>query len=402
MHWGDNWRPIFPTPATSPFLENFRLLERLSSPAPALVSLSLTQSPRPYISPQSIIPNSLFNGTAPKLMHLELFDYSIGQKSPLLKGLQTLTILTPSAQATPTLEDWLAALSEMSQLKTLILDNAIPTNSVDNPHISEPQRTVTLPTLTHFNIAASARDCALALEHLVLPALVSLRVAPKSQSRDGGDIRLITPYIARNAHGPQDTAPLQTILFSGDARKTEIFTWIVPDADVEVRNSFTLTKAAVSARLVLSVTFDSGCRDGMEPVVLDAILSHLPWNAISTPSVLDDARVSKELWYSLALRLTKLNRVLLVSDAVSAFGEMLKMDTQPDGLPRLPQLTQLILSKVTLTAPEVLSPLGGMLVKRKERDAPLEALDLRTCIVEQWLIRVFSKWVRNIQVPRDL
>jgi len=38
----------------------------------------------------------------------------------------------------------------------------------------------------------------------------------------------------------------------------------------------------------------------METVVLDAMLSHLPLNAISTLSVLDDARLSKDLAQSRA------------------------------------------------------------------------------------------------------
>ena len=48
------------------------VLERLISPAPALVSLSLSRSHYLRVSSQLeyIIPNSLFNGTAPKLTNL--------------------------------------------------------------------------------------------------------------------------------------------------------------------------------------------------------------------------------------------------------------------------------------------------------------------------------------------
>ena len=135
------------------------VLGRLKSPTPALVSLSLTRSRRPYISSQCIIPDSLFNGTAPKLTRLELLGCSIGWKSPLLKGLRNLKMKPPPAEETPELEDWLDALNEMSQLKTLILDNATPDKTFDDPHIPEPQRTVTLPSLTHFDITAPAMDC---------------------------------------------------------------------------------------------------------------------------------------------------------------------------------------------------------------------------------------------------
>ena len=49
------------------------VLERLVSPAPALVSLSLRKRSDPYTLPQRNIPGSLFSGTAPMLTRLELF-----------------------------------------------------------------------------------------------------------------------------------------------------------------------------------------------------------------------------------------------------------------------------------------------------------------------------------------
>ena len=256
------------------------MLKRFVSPAPALVSLPLKKPSHPYISSQFIVPDSLLNGTTPKLAHLDLHGCSIGWKSPLLKGLQTLKTCTLNAQETPTLNDWSAGLKEMSQLKMLTVHDATPTISVDNPHNPGPQRPVTLSSLTHFNIIASARDCSLALAHLVFPALISLHVDAHSESGDGEDVRLLIPYVTRNAHGPQDTAPLQTILLNGDEMHAEIVAWAVPDADLGVRNSVTLEKAAVSARLDFSVMSYRGWRDGMEAEIFGAMLSPFPLNAI--------------------------------------------------------------------------------------------------------------------------
>ena len=374
-------------------------LEPLVSPAPALVSLSLTKISDPIWS-QCTIPDSLFNGTAPKLTRLELFNCSIGWKSPLLKGLQILEIQAPSEQLRPTLEDWLAALNEMSQLKTLLLDNATPAVSVDNPLISGPQCTVTLPSLTHFHITTSAKGCALALAHLVLPALISLHVRPDSQSWEGDDVQLLVPYVARNAHGPQDTAPFQTIAFSGEATYAEIVAWTVPDADVDVCDVDTMFKAKASARLVLSVVPDSEWRNGTDTVIFDAVLSHLPLNAISTLSALNHTRLSKEVWLSHASRLTMLKRAFLVPTAVRAFRKMLEEDVPPNGLPRLPQLTKLVLSKVALTAPRTYH-LRDMLVKRREHGAPLDVLDLRTCIGTERAIQLLSETVGNVQGPAE-
>jgi hypothetical protein len=375
------------------------MLERLVSPAPALESLSLGSPYDSYFSSPCTIPDSLFNGTAPKLTRLDLHGCSIGWKSPLLKGLQTLKIQTPYTEEMPILENWLIVLNELSQLKILTLDYATPTGSFDNPHISEPQCTATLLSLTHFNISAPARGCALALAHLILPALISLHVTAESQFQDGDDVRSLIPYVARHAHGPQDTAPLQAILLNGEEMHAEIVAWTVPDADLEVCGLATLTRAAVSARLDLTVTFSRhACRGGMETVIFDAMLTHLPLNAISTLSAQNYTRLSKEVWLSHAQRFTKLNRVLLVTTAVRAFREMLKEDAPPNGLPRLPQLTKFILHKFSLTTDNTYR-LRHMLIKRKENGVPLEALDVRTCDGSERALQLLSETVGNVKRP---
>jgi hypothetical protein len=332
------------------------------------------------------------------LTRLKLLGYCIESKSPLLKGLQTIKIVMPSTQATPTLGHWLASLNEMSQLKTLMLANATPATFIDNSHISEPQRTVTLPSLTHFDITTSAKGYALALAHLVLPALIFLQITSESQSRDGDDVRLLIPYVARNAHGPQDAAPLQTILLDGGSTHAQIVAWTVPDADVDVCDSGTLFEASASARLVWCVTSDGGWRDRTDTIIFDAMLSTLPLNAISTLSAQNKARLTKEVWLSHAPRLTMLQRVLLAHTAVRAFRKMLVEDVPPDGLPRLPQLTKLILFKVPLTVLRTYR-LCDMLVQRKEHGVPLEALDLRMCISTERAIELLSETVGSVQRP---
>jgi hypothetical protein len=171
-------------------------LEQLVFPAPALVSLNLMNSSYPLILSPSVIPDSFFNGSAPKLTQFELHDCSIRWKLPLLKGLQTLKIRMLSAHAMPTLKDWLTALNEMSQLTMLHLANTTPAISIDSPLISDPQRAVTLPSLTHLDIYASANDCVLTLTHLMLPALILLCMTSLSHSQDGNDVQLLISHVA--------------------------------------------------------------------------------------------------------------------------------------------------------------------------------------------------------------
>jgi hypothetical protein len=145
----------------------------LSSPAPTLESLTLSTYPGdPRPAP---IPDNL-NCTSPNLTSLQLTDYHISWKSPLIRGLRNLQIrLGYSLEARPELEDWLDALNEMPQLKLLSLQSATPVAPQGDPRIS---RTITLPSLTHFHINEyHARDCAFALAHLVLPTLTRLSIS---------------------------------------------------------------------------------------------------------------------------------------------------------------------------------------------------------------------------------
>jgi len=374
------------------------VLEQLVSPAPSLESLTLLD-----INPPSFIPNTLFNGNFPKLTSLKLKCCDISWKSPLLKGLRTLQILRPSTGSRPTLEDWLDALNEMPQLETLHLYSSSPVVPVDEPFIPKPRRTVTLPYLTRFKITSSAKSCALALAHLVLPALTSLHVSAESQDKKADDIRLVIPYVTRNAHGPQDMAPLQSILFNGTTRRAEIIAWTVPDADVEVHDPITLLDAAVSARVVFSATSDvsESWRHDADTEVFGAMLTHLPLNAISTLSVHDSIRLSEEFWLHHAPRLDTLKQARLATTAFRAFRKMLELDVPPSLPLRLPQLTKLALVGFPLTALKTYH-LRDMLVKRAEQGAPLEVLNLRTCVATERAIQLLAEIVDNVQGPAEM
>ncbi|KAF8471442.1 hypothetical protein DFH94DRAFT_674461, partial [Russula ochroleuca] len=155
-------------------------LNQLMSSAPTLEFLSLSHKPPRFSLSSSDDHFNFFDCIAPRLTSLELKNCDISWKSPPLKGLRTLKMHTLSREMRPRLEDWLGALDEMPQLETLILHSATPRAPPDAPLISQPSRAVTLPSLTGFHISASARGCALALAHLVLPALSWLHVDAKS------------------------------------------------------------------------------------------------------------------------------------------------------------------------------------------------------------------------------
>ena len=196
---------------------------QLVSSAPTLESLSLWSD-----IVQSAIPVNLFNCDTPSLTSLKLNRCDISWKAPLLKGLRNLKIIMPSAEARPELEDWLDALNDMPQLETLSLESASPQAA---SLISGPSRIVTLPFLTRFYISSSANDCALALVHLELPALTGLHVEAESFKSEGEDVRLLIPYVARNAYTLQSTNPLRGYLISGRGKEpVDIVARTKPDA----------------------------------------------------------------------------------------------------------------------------------------------------------------------------
>ena len=371
------------------------LPERLVSPAPALELLSL--SSLDFAPSAPVIPDALLSA-APNLTSLELDGYGISWKIPL-KGLRTLKMKKASKGFT--LNDWLDALNEMPQLGTLVLHNASPEVSHDSLLTSGPRRTVTHPSLTQFNISASARDCALALVHLVLPALTSLQVTADSHCEDGEDVRLLIPYVVRNANGPQDTTPLQSMLLWGESSHAEILAWVVPDADLEVPGLPTPLSTAVSPcpRLVFSASGNGRWRNGTNTMVFDTILVQLPMNAISTLTVKSNyTRWTEEFWLRHAPKLAMLKRARLTPTAVKAFKTMLVGDASPNGPRWLPQLRKLILVGVSLTAVRTYH-LRDMLVKRREHGAALEALDLRMCIAAEYAIRLLAATVGSVQGP---
>ena len=344
------------------------ILERLASSAPTLESIFLLH--KSNSSSKVVIPVNLFNCTTPSLSSLELENCDISWKSPLLKGLQTLKILRPSKEARPKLEDWLSTLDEMPQLETLVLNSATPLASL----ASLTSRIVTLPSLNKLYLAASAKDCFLALTHLVLPALTCLHVNVISQESEGGDVRLLIPYVAQNVSGMQDVEPFRSILIDGKRDRIEVLAWTTPDADLKFCNSKFSFRAPVPCFKFTAT--GSRWRGNVDTAILDAFLTHFPAASVSTLTTRNQVELSKSFWVRHAPKLSSLERASLIPTTIKGFRDMLAEDAPPDG-PRLSALTKLILDDIMLTESRA-SDLHDMLVEREEQEVPLEYLDLRS------------------------
>ena len=352
-------------------------LERLISSAPNLESLSLLNKPGLSTQWHLITRIILFGCIMPSLTSLELEYFDISWKSGLLKSLQALEIRWPSEDARPELDDWLDALDEMPQIKMLVLLYATPLVPLTASLTPEPSRTVTLPSLTTFYISASAKDCALALAHLVLPALTRLHVDAESRDIEGGDVQLLIPYVARNVYVLQDTEPLRSILIDCKGVRAEVVAPTMPDTDLKFFDPNVLAQVSVPVRFAFSAT-GSNWNFGMDTTIMDAFLTLIPVNSISTLVTRNNIGFSKKFWFSHAPRWPLLERASLVPSTVNAFIDVLTEDAPPDG-PRLPRLTELKLVEVKMTDLATWS-LRKMLVQRVEQGVPLHVLDLSMSI----------------------
>ncbi|KAH8976912.1 hypothetical protein EDB86DRAFT_1406896 [Lactarius hatsudake] len=360
-----------------------RALEGLVSPAPTLEYLSLLSKryKNRMLWEPSFVPDTIFDGSTPRLSRLELQDCDISWKSLLFRGLRHLIILTLSADVRPSLSVWLNALDEMPQLKTLVLHSASP---ITPTFPFDVERTVTLPSLIHINISASPEDCGLALAHLVLPALTSMCVTAISRLECGGDVQRMLPYVGRHAHGPQDTRPLQSVLIHGYGKRVNILAWPVPDIDVEVHDPPTLLAATLSPRVVLSITSNVWYRSELE--ILDATMAALPLDGLvmftaehfNSPLDSDSRSRMDHFWLRCAPRWPLLRRVLLGGSTERGFIKMLLEEIGGGESPLLPSLTELVVVSARVNDDWILH-LCDALMRRVEQGVPLEILDLRVC-----------------------
>ncbi|KAI9453537.1 hypothetical protein BJY52DRAFT_1418220 [Lactarius psammicola] len=374
-------------------------LKGLVSPAPTLEYLSLSREVYPNIITiqRVFIPDTLFDGSTPRLSCLELGNCDFNWTSPLFKNLKHLEIRKVSPR--PKLADWLDALDGMPQLKTLSLHWASPHAPPGAAFPFDIERTVTLPNLTHLDISASVANSAFALAHLFLPALTSLCLTARS-CRWGDDIQGIFPYVARHAHVPGDTQPLQSVLICGELTRVDILAWTVPDIDVGVHDRITLRRATPSARVAFSVTRKTLLTPRNYMGIFNAAMAALPLDSLVTLTVQKHTWLDAQSWLRHVPRWPLLQRVRLAPSAARGFREMLLEDNGRSEGPLLPSLTKLVLVNTELNAPRTLH-LYDALMKRVEQRVPLETLDLRACHATNRVVELLSEIVVDVLSPEE-
>ena len=366
----------------------YNILQTLVSPAPILERLSL--SFEIYMATLSPFPAALFDGTMPRLSHLELRYCDISWESPLLKRLTYLNISSQSYDARPGLAIWLDSLEAMPQLETLIVHSASPVALSNAPPPFAVERSITLPSLTHLDISAPPRDCALALSHLDLPTLTRLSVTTKAHS--SSQLHRILPYVALQTPGPKAAQPLQSMLLYTRDFRIDMLMWTVPGIEPDVRDSSAFLDAMLSARVFFSILTNRWrAKSKTHMRMFDEAIAALPLDNLVTLTAPDCAFFN---WSHHAPRWCLLECVRLGLPAANALMKSLLHDNGIRLWSLLPSLTKLILIDTELTGPWILD-LCDTLMKRLEKGVPLEVVDIRTCTVTdctaiQQLIKIVS------------
>ncbi|KAH9041368.1 hypothetical protein EDB85DRAFT_2108767 [Lactarius pseudohatsudake] len=377
-----------------------KILNGLASPAPTLkcLSLSSVEYHARTILDQVDVLDTLFDGSTPRLSGLELCNCDISWDLLLLRGLKHLDIRTPIER--PSLSVWLDALEQMPQLKTLILHLASPIAPPGDSLPHDVYRAVTLPSITLFGISSPARDCGLALAHLILPALASLYLVAESCCQDGSDVQEILSYVVPHAHGPQDTQPLQSMCVSRCDMFGEIFVWAFPDIDVELLNEQAFLDTAYSARVAFSVKNRYWSRSpevGM--ATFDAVMEALPLDGLVTLTAQNRIRpLTEQFWLRHAHKWPLVRCVRLTQPAERGFREMVLEDNGGRDSPLFLLLTKLVLVENALFERRTLR-LCDTFMKRVEQGVPLEVLDLTTCFATGRSVELLSEIVVDVLRP---
>ena len=381
----------------------YSTLAELVSPAPTLEYLSVFSR-----HDSTFIPDNLFDGCTPRLSCLELRNCDISWKSPLLKGLKYLKIITPFEM--PELAVWLDALCELPQLQALTLHLVYliaPSSQFD------VERTFTLSALTLLDITDVAEDFAPTLAHLDLPALTCLRLTVLSTLPNYSDVQNLLTYVTQYAHGPQHAHPLQSMLISSYEQNYEnylgIAAWSVPNIDVEVHDPPALLGATIPPRIALTFESGSRLRSGTLRQILDFVMVALPLNDLVMLAAQDlniasdlarDLRM-QQFWLRHTPQWPLLQRVRLAPPITPGFIQMLLEDNGRHEKPALPSLTELVLDRESSNALSDL-PIYDALMKRVEKGVPLDMLDLRTCQYDGdsfAAVQSFSEVVVNVLAP---
>lgn len=157
----------------------------LTTAAPILYSLSivvpdLLQHPLSEGLEASVLPETLFDGVAPRLRRVELVKCHLRWNSPLLVNLTHLKIhSSTTTDNRPTISELLMVLENMPELETLDLEDSLPSMPVGSTTLSSPTRVVEFPRMSRLQLADATLECANLLNYISLPSTTAIKIRCK-------------------------------------------------------------------------------------------------------------------------------------------------------------------------------------------------------------------------------
>ncbi|KAI0045429.1 hypothetical protein FA95DRAFT_1561148 [Auriscalpium vulgare] len=374
------------------------LTSLLSTPAPLLEMADV-------IMPPDLPPAQLFADDAPRLRKLTVRQaLSLPWTSSFLRHLVSLEIVSSEIDtlrdSLPSLPDYLAALRQLSQIETLLLNGCLhPFSSVLPSQVSDSE-VVQLPLLHRLDISGSVSECVGFLHHIKTPNTVALGVT--SITEEGiWDFDEIYPFLAPTREPYRDavfesTGANQLTLFARHARygptdRLFRFQWDDPE-DTAIDLMCTLC-AMIGVRHLSSLSINLDCEKSAR--------NHGPW--IDPAVWLDTFGGATELE---SLGVSGMAGVALCKIlAASMEDETWRRSGVAGGTIVWPRLRDLLLYQVNFArsfkrvdGEEGSDIAAGMRVdevllreleRRHRRGAPLDKLDLLSCsLASSWLRKV--------------
>ncbi|KAJ3721381.1 hypothetical protein DFJ43DRAFT_1094890 [Lentinula guzmanii] len=156
-----------------------KLLTGINHAAPFLRTLLLDVGRSDYYYPSLsepyMLPEDFLGGDTSHLSHIELTRCHLPWDSSLLRNITFLKVHNPGPPA-PTLDQFIGALIGMPQLEVLDLENSLPATSDTE---STEKLGVSLPRLRRLRTVGTINECAIFLEHVVVPSNATIHLAAK-------------------------------------------------------------------------------------------------------------------------------------------------------------------------------------------------------------------------------
>ncbi|KAI0056810.1 hypothetical protein BV25DRAFT_1864177 [Artomyces pyxidatus] len=193
------------------------VVKSLTSPAPLLESLDLKGSR--FHEFLISLPSHLFAGQAPRLRHISLDGCRVSWTSPVLRDLESLSVVVPyerrvefpehnllesvtmghelsgasaqdDASWAPTYDQLFRTLGRMPALQTLKLDGCLP------PLTEFTSGPVELPVLKQLNLSGAVLQCVQLLGQLQVPASAALFIDCWSYDHTGNEFTALLPLLS--------------------------------------------------------------------------------------------------------------------------------------------------------------------------------------------------------------